>query len=122
MAIAKDIKVPLHKNGDEQIVLRLSWKSWLLILTLLSGVIGSGVAGTIWFTSVRDTTAKVPILEERVDTLEMVYSVKLNTIWEIQKTILREIDPDGAEGTICQIEQMEKTMIDTMAKQKEADN
>lgn len=108
------VKAPLKHNGNGDIVYRFDLKTWLMICGIFGTLVVAGAVGKDWYDAVQDTTKKVPILEERVDSLEMKQAV----MYEMQKEAIRILDPEKAEERIRQIEAM-NAVIEKQKKEKE---
>ena len=116
----KESPLPLHHNGSHQIVFRFNptLKNIILLFTIFFAGIGSAVACRAWYIAVQDTTKKVPTIESRVDTLEILQV----GIWEAQKTIIKKLDPENGEWRVQQLEAMMKVLNDQQEARRLEEN
>jgi len=126
------IKIPkvdkfgeVKPDGNGGKLLKLNIK----FISLLTGliVLGFGVltGATAWVIQQNDTTKTVRTLESKVDTLEsmqVITQVEQTGSWEIQKLLLKKLDPENADNLIQLIEQQKKTLKEQLENKQKNNN
>lgn len=106
------MKTPLKHNGDDEIVFAPTIKLWTAIIISIATILMGATAIGVKVHSVIKTSDRVPAIESRMDSMELMQI----GIWCLQKDIVRKLYPNDGEQKIEQIE----TMLETLKMQQKS--
>ena len=117
---------PIKSNGNGDKVFRPFTNLKTIFTTIIASiaVLGFFTSAVLWGQAVNDSTkqvkrldAELAILNAKHDTCQIIQTLENTGSFELQKAVLRKVDPGNAEEIITRIESQRIAVKETAEKQ-----